>query len=190
MTQEKKSPSQTKKYSTQLLTLKPFAMKNKIMMLVIVLGSFYSQVNSQSIDSPFMMTAQVKSNRKSVKHADVKVYDNNAIVEVLRTNEEGKFSVSLQENKQYTIEISKDEFYTKRISVSTKTNSQITDVEAFALKIEIKKQKENQQLENSALDFPFALINYNEKGYFQYHGGYSEDMKAEEDYVFNETSQR
>ncbi len=165
-------------------------MKLKLLTLIILFLGLYNHVNSQDdLSVPFIVEAEVKIDRKKSKNIDVKIYDDNEVIDVLKTNADGKFSAKLKENKNYTIEITKEDFYPKRISISTKTSRQLNKIEIFAFKVTLCKEQNVPKSEDFFLDFPFALISYNdEKGYFQYDISYTENMQLEEDYIINEAS--
>ncbi len=173
-------------FITQLLTIKTFNMKN-IMVLILVISSFYNEVNSQNnLSTPFMIKAQVKNGNHEIKNAEIKIYDGNEVVETVKTDSEGRFSTKLKQNKQYTIEVSKNNYVSKKISISTKTSAQIERTKVFAFRLNIRKNKEiDEKAEDSVLDFPFALVNYNDQlGYFQYDVKYTRDIKFEESNVY------
>ncbi|MDT8411877.1 MAG: hypothetical protein RQ875_05390 [Vicingaceae bacterium] len=75
-----------------------------------------------------------------------------------------KFNINLQNNKHYTLELTKIGYYTKRIIVETNTSK---TSEPYEFKIELVKISDNE-INEKEFDFPVAIIKYNEKKGFYF----------------------
>lgn len=95
-----------------------------------------------------------------VREAKVVLYDGNRIVETVETKKNGKFLFQLNRNRDYTIEIIKDEFVTKRISISTKVPYGVGWLPDFSFDTALMKVSKFRGIDISDLDFPSALIAY------------------------------
>lgn len=70
------------------------------------------------------------------------------------------FSFRLDANEHYTIEISKDGYVTRSVSISTMIPSNISLKDLFHYEFEVSLFKENKNLDDYYLDFPVAIVSY------------------------------
>ncbi len=90
--------------------------------------------------------------------AVVTVYMNNAVYFKDLTSKRGKCSFKLSLNRQYTIELSKQGFVSKRFEINTKIPSDKKDVFDFDFDMDIFEKVEG--LDVSVLDKPIAKVIY------------------------------
>lgn len=93
---------------------------------------------------------------------------------------EHSFSFDLNKNLYYTIEISKNGYVTRSIGISTQLpNSVKIDGIKFTFEFEVELFKEAKNSDDYYLDFPVALIKYNESNkVFEYDEKYTKHIKA------------
>lgn len=99
---------------------------------------------------------------------------------------EHSFSFNLIRNTYYTVEVSKKGYVTRSIGISTALpdNVIIGDVK-FTFEFELELFKEKQNVDDYYLDFPVALIKYNETNQvFEYDTKYTKHIKSK----INETT--
>ncbi len=99
---------------------------------------------------------------------------------------EHSFSFDLNKNTYYTVEVSKKGYVTRSIGISTAlpNNVIIGDVK-FTFEFELELFKEKQNVDDYYLDFPVALIKYNETSQvFEYDSKYTKHIKSK----INETT--
>ncbi|MGD1845100.1 MAG: hypothetical protein ACFB10_06870 [Salibacteraceae bacterium] len=98
-----------------------------------------------------------------IKEATVTLYDGNRIVKTIQTKKNGKFLFQLNRNRDYTIEIKKDTYVTKRVSISTKVPHGVGWLPDFDFDTSLLKVEKFRGIDISDLDFPSALIAYDTK---------------------------
>lgn len=99
---------------------------------------------------------------------------------------EHSFSFDLKRNTYYTVEVSKVGYVTRSVGISTKLpdNVIIGDVK-FTFEFEVELFKEKKNIDDYYLDFPVALIKYNEANeVFEYDSKYTKHIKTK----INETT--
>lgn len=98
---------------------------------------------------------------KKLNNVEVKLYEDNSLIySDFITN---KFAFNLWVNRYYTIELSKEGYFTKRIVFSTLASVYYAD--PFECDIELIKKSDD--LDGSDFDFPVAIVEYK-----QYQGGF------------------
>lgn len=116
-------------------------------------GSLFAQ--------PLLKGIIVNENNKKLSNVEINLFEENSLIYTEFISK--KFSYNLSINKYYTIEISKEGYYTKRIVVSTKASQY--DVAPFECSIELVKIEEDK--DEDMFDFPVAIIEYK-----PYQGGF------------------
>ncbi|CAN5525432.1 hypothetical protein BH10BAC1_BH10BAC1_11830 [soil metagenome] len=93
---------------------------------------------------------------------------------------EHSFSFDLNRNSYYTVEISKTGYVTRSVGISTKLPDAVkTDDVKFTFEFEVELFKEKQGVDDYYLDFPVALINFNElTEVFDYDTKYTKHIKS------------
>lgn len=114
---------------------------------------------------PLLKGIVVDENNKKLNNVEINLFEENSLIYTEFVSK--KFSYNLSINKYYTIEISKEGYYTKRIIISTKASQ--FDVEPFECSIELVKIEEGN--DEDAFDFPVAIIEYK-----PYQGGFYFDI--------------
>ena len=99
---------------------------------------------------------------------------------------EHSFSFDLNRNCYYTVEISKPGYVTRSVGISTKLPDDIkTNDVKFTFEFEVELFKEKKDVDDYYLDFPVALINFNElTQVFEYDTKYTKHIKSK----INETT--
>lgn len=125
----------------------------------------------------------VRFNHQDLKGAWVNLYNGNELIQSKKTGKKGKFNFKLPYDHQFTVEISKKEFVTKRLAVNTNTGRKDKSAQRFEFEIDLQKEDVSLMLvDDFELDFPFALIRYRgERSGFVYDVGYTKQMKELED---------
>lgn len=89
------------------------------------------------------------------------------------------FFFNLSKNSFYTIEVSKEGYITRMISISTKLPPNVKIEPMFEYQIELEMHEQKQGIDDYYLDFPIALIDYDPvKDAFVAHGKYTAYIKA------------
>ncbi|MCK7537002.1 MAG: hypothetical protein MZV63_41590 [Marinilabiliales bacterium] len=65
------------------------------------------------------ISAKLEVKEGSAKDGLIKLFENDKLIESFTSDRSGKFSLSLDLNKEYIIEFSKEGYVTKKISIDT-----------------------------------------------------------------------
>lgn len=105
----------------------------------------------------------------------------NKVLKVLEIKESKTFKFSLKRDSYYTIRISKKGYVTKLISIDTNLDPEMTDVNCkFRFDTTLMPESDATNLNPDALDFPVALIYYNEnQGQFDNNNKYTASIKRQ-----------
>lgn len=117
---------------------------------------------------------------EKVEGATAVLYQNNQVVNKLISKANGKFIFVLFSNNEYVIEISKEDAVTERIYLSTINEGDLLPKYRFDFAVELKDIKEFEGVDMSALDFPTAVIKYDDrKDEYVHDKVYSKNVKEE-----------
>lgn len=96
---------------------------------------------------------------------------------LIKGNREFKFF--LNKNKFYTIQILKEGYITRTVSIDTKLEQQNEGIYSFAFDTELIDETEAQNLNKKALEMPIAHIYFNpkKKKWFTYNEEYTKQVK-------------
>lgn len=105
----------------------------------------------------------VNEKGKKLNNVEIKLYEDNSLIH--SDYIANKFAYNLWINKYYTIELSKEGYFTKRIVFSTLASVYYAD--PFECDIELIKKSDD--IDDSDFDFPVAIVEYNQyQGDFHY----------------------
>jgi len=115
-----------------------------------------------------------------IENALVKLYQDNTIVQKIHTKKSGKFQFLLFSNMDYSIEIEMENYITERIKISTKTKTEFGGKYLYEFRVDLMKATKFKGVDISNLDFPTAIINYDEKfGEYVHNKTYAKEVKEE-----------
>jgi hypothetical protein len=114
-------------------------------------------------------------NKKSVNFCKVELISCNQIVESVSLKNTTEFQFNLKKNTHYAIRISKQGFVSRLISIYTSVPQNNKGIFRFEFDTELIEKSEAKQLDEDALDFPIAVVAFNEEMQCFY---YNEDYTA------------
>ena len=145
---------------------------------LFLLSSFSYNYYNQS--SALEIKGYIFHNETKIENALVKLYQENKIVEKIHTKKSGKFQFLLFSNMDYTIEIEMDNYVTERIKISTKAETEFKGKYLYEFRVDLIKASKFKGVDVSNLDFPTAIIKYdNGLGEYAHDKAYGEEAKAE-----------
>lgn len=102
-----------------------------------------------------------------------------AMIEITNVKNENRFfSFNLERNQDYTIEVSKPGYVSRKISISTHLPAEVKLSPVFYFEFEIDLFKEKIGMDDYYLDFPVALVSYDKKrDVFDIQHKYTENIK-------------
>jgi hypothetical protein len=91
-----------------------------------------------------------------------------------------RFAFRLKRNSYYAIRVTKSGYVSRLISVNTSFPDEIRDLCEFSFDTSLITEEEAMELNSDALDFPVAVIHFNEKSeMFVHNREYTENHKQE-----------
>jgi len=121
-------------------------------------------------------------NKKASGTYTIHLYKENGSVDSLVFNNKSTFKMNLEKNSVYAIKISKEGYTPKLISISTSLPEAVEMSSAFRFyfETELLGNTDASELNTDALDFPIALVTYDEKRKcFDYHKKYTRHIKKQ-----------
>jgi hypothetical protein len=124
----------------------------------------------------------VDVNNKPIDGVQVKLYQQNEELEWTEVTSisyhEHSFLFKLSSNEFYTIEVSKPGYVSRLISVSTNLPDKVKLQRRFKYEFEVQMFPEKKGVDDYYLDFPVAMISYNERDeVFDYNTNYTRNIK-------------
>lgn len=117
-----------------------------------------------------------------LKGSTVNLYVNNDKVKTFTTSSTGKFQFLLNRDLQYTIEVLKEGYLPKKISINT-TMPPLPESKVYVLNVfdfEVQMDEDLGNIFNEIKDFPIALISFDPKeNAFDYSFKYTESIRFE-----------
>jgi len=106
-------------------------------------------------------------NNEPINGVNVTLYKQNSEQELTEVTSvdyhDHAFSFKLDADEHYTIEVAKDGFVTRSISISTALPASVSLKDIFHYEFEVQMVKNSDNLDPYYLDFPVALISYDAK---------------------------
>ncbi len=122
----------------------------------------------------------VYQNDEKAEDAEVRLYQNNKVVQRINIKKGGKFQFILFSGLAYMVEIIKEDYVTERIQISTKEKTEFNGKYLYEFRVDLKDIKSFKGVDISNLDFPTALIKYNaEEGEYMHDAVYTEKVRLE-----------
>lgn len=136
----------------------------------LVLFSFTGEEKEQEVEKFFKIKGVVTSNDQKQEDVVVRLYKKNQKIDSSYTAKNGKFYFELERNTHYMIELEKYGFEKSRVKVDTRRKGVAEENEGnfydLAIEIEIFSEiadKKGTEEDKDILDFPIAMIEYNNK---------------------------
>lgn len=151
-----------------------------LMLPLLVLVSAKNHLLIAEKSSTLEVKGYVYQNDEKAENAEVRLYQNNKIVQRINIKKGGKFQFILFGGLAYMIEITKEDFVTERIQISTKEKTEFNGKYLYEFRVDLKDIKSFKGVDISNLDFPTALIKYNaEEGEYMHDAVYTEKVRLE-----------
>ena len=146
------------------------------------LGNNKGNKKSAKIDitEKIELSGIVKSDLGKLANATVTLYIENDEIYSAETTENGKYKLMLSFNKDYTVEISKEGFISKRFNISTMVprGKKILINQQFMFGVKLISEEEFKGLNTIILNFPVTHFYYDKKNkQFEYDKEYAKNMQ-------------
>jgi len=114
----------------------------------------------------------------------VELYEQNKMVDAFETKKNGKFKFNLYNNHIYTIQLTKEGYNTKKVTINTKVPEDYGDEISYLFDIELDEFSAVEEEKETLLEYPIAIISFDErKGEFLFNQAYTkgliEDLKLD-----------
>ena len=138
--------------------------KNKVFSFLILTLIIFIGVTGFIVMSAKSSTLEVRGylyeGDQKMDGAIVKLYQNNKIVQMTKSKK-GKFQFILFSGTLYMVEVSKPDYISERIQISTKEKTEFNGKYMYEFKVDLMKESMFKGVDMSSFDFPTALIKYN-----------------------------
>ena len=135
-------------------------------MLVVVLFTAILALPAQSqirrIGAVYVK-GEITIDERNTENVQIDIYKENQKVTSYTSDDNGSFKLRLRFNHSYTIEFSKEGTLTKRIYFDTSMPERAMNVPEYEMFIDLVPEEYLDGVNTSPLEFPMALISYNEK---------------------------
>lgn len=105
------------------------------------------------------IAGEITHGEETLEGVVVELYEGNRVVDSFETKKNGKFKFKLYSQQIYTIQLSKQGYYVKRISVNTKVPAEVEDSYRFDFDINMDS-KEEKTFDTYLVEYPSALISF------------------------------
>lgn len=174
-------------------------MKNKTTLLMIgTLLWFNSFAGDQKLKSKpkkseeigLIVYGKINTGVK-VRKIEFNLYELNDLVVSGRVNRKGEFEVPLYLGQEYILEIAADGFLPKRFYFDTRVPGQIDKLFVFGFSVDLLQEECVSGADIFSLDFPYALVKYDEKSFeFNFIKEYTDQIKKEESDAMKQAAQQ
>ena len=137
-----------------------FVTVKNILVLSVLLFQL-SNVFAQDKDSYLEIRGTAEKNKGQVNGAVVNLYNGKTKVKSYTTGPDGIFNFKLELNKDYTVEVTKNGFITKKINFNTEVPDDVTGV--FISEFAMGLYETCDGVDVSAFDAPVDMITFNKK---------------------------
>jgi len=121
----------------------------------------FSQTQKSSEDC--LAIVGIFSNPQIIKGIKAYLYQDEDIVDSATVDTNKDFGFILKRNRHYTVQIAKDGFYPRRVSIVTDLPDKVKATPLFIFEFEIKLLRQLKGVDDFYMDFPIALIAYDKK---------------------------
>ena len=136
--------------------------------IILLLSGLYNFSYSQKDEVLYKFVITVSSQEDPIPEAEVRVFDKNEVLSTTYSDKKGKFEVLLLKDSKFTVEISKEGYYPKRILFITEVTPGVGKLPALKLEAELISLEVYKDIESttpeatSILDFPSFIIEYDD----------------------------
>lgn len=136
-------------------------MKSIIIGMLLTLGAgYYAQVNASDF---IVVRGTVLAEGRKCGGTEINIYDGNVLLQVDVADSKGKFSLNLYPGSRYTIEFTHPKMVTKRLVFDIRTDDLGDHPEPFECDVTMYTPAYLSGMSQSILDFPMAILEYNQK---------------------------
>lgn len=149
-----------------------------LLSILFIIGSFFAKGKTTDTSCLQLSGKVLKLKTNSSNSYTVALMRDHKVVEtkIIKGNKEFKFI--LKKNKFYTIQILKEGYVPRTVSVDTKLNEENDGLYSFAFDTELIDEAEAAKLNKKALEMPIAHISFNpKKRWFTYNEEYTKQVK-------------
>jgi hypothetical protein len=140
----------------------PGLLKKMVLLLLLVVGAIAGF--AQQVASPYCLKVKVRPtiDNKTVTGATMRLYKGQQEVTRIDSTEEKAVVFLLEKNTDYTIEVTEEGRLARRISFTTDMPDEVPVWPMFRFDVSVELPVQTQVADDFYLDFPIALVSYNE----------------------------
>lgn len=129
------------------------------MCLATVTG--FSQM--EKVTGGLPVVGSVTEEGKRCQDATVTLYEGNDVINSFKTPRNGRFQLLLHTGKYYTLEVIKEGYVQKRISIDTEMGNRRISVPVYECDLDIIPTSLFKDMDIGDLDFPMAIVTFDPK---------------------------
>ncbi len=142
--------------------MKVFRQSNNTIIIILSIFIFnlalLHKIYSQDAERYLEINGTAELNLKPVSNAEITLYEEKSKIKSVKTGSSGRFSFKLDMNKDYTIEVSKEGYVSKKIRFITKIPDEVTGIWVREFAVGLVKYCEG--VNYSVLNDPVDVIKY------------------------------
>lgn len=150
------------------------------LLIVALLAAVYAQPAQAQIRriGAVYVKGDITLDGRKTEMVQIDIYKGNKHVSEYKSDEDGFYKLRLRFNSSYTIEFSKEGALTKRIYFDTTMPERTMNVPEYEMFIDLVPEKYLDGVNTGELEFPMALISYNDKkGVYEHNEPYTFHME-------------
>ena len=168
-----------KKHNLDCVTMKT-STTNTLLSAVLCVLCFAQFTVAQEDFKVLTIKARVTFENEPLDEISVQLFEGNKMILQEDVKKGGKLKYTLYSNRVYTLQLNKDGYYTKRISISTRIPEDYLGKELFEFEIGMIPRGGEEIQDEGLLDYPSALIGFHPKyDKFYYDVDYDKQLKAD-----------
>lgn len=130
---------------------------------IALFTTFVLSASFSFAEGTIQIKGTVASNNKKCDGAEINIYEGNELIEVALADSKGRFNVELAAGARYTVRFSKGALIAKNIVFDLRVESLGNSPEPFECDVYLYSQAYMSGMSSSVLDFPMAILEYNER---------------------------
>ena len=139
----------------------------KGLVLVVCVGLLsLTATNSDTRTFKFQGTVTDKTDGGLIEEYFIDVYEGNDVIDSPKSDKKGRFEAHLFGGSEYTIDISLNGYYPKRVVVKTNVPEDIKKLPVFKFEVELIRTSDYEMIERvdpfatSIFDFPYVIFEW------------------------------
>lgn len=133
----------------------------------------------EKVKGGLAIVGSVTEEGKHCAEATITLYEDNEVINTFKTPRNGRFQLLLHTDKYYTLEVTKQGYVQKRISIDTNMGNRQISVPVYECDLDIIPDNLFRGIDIGDLDFPMAIVSFKPKTHdFAHNEIYTSTMRT------------